>query len=217
MTVDLLPSNLTELRNHWWWRPGWRTGRRFYACHLTFPGPVGDDLRRLVDQYHKVLRTIPGLTLIPHQWLHLTMQGIGFADEISDKQLDQLVARLRERLSEVRPFNLTVQHPTLGAEAITLHAEPTAPLHGLRTIVQSTAAAVLGGRTPTLAPDFRPHVSVAYVAASQPAQPVHKALASVEPRPATIRITDVPLLSFHRDNRMYEWRTLTRMPLRLLT
>ena len=29
------PQLVTTVRNHWWWRPGWRTGRHFYACHLT--------------------------------------------------------------------------------------------------------------------------------------------------------------------------------------
>jgi hypothetical protein len=24
------------MRRHWWWRPGWRPGRRLYAWHLTF-------------------------------------------------------------------------------------------------------------------------------------------------------------------------------------
>ena len=29
------PQVITTVRNHWWWRPGWRAGRHFYACHLT--------------------------------------------------------------------------------------------------------------------------------------------------------------------------------------
>ena len=26
---------VTAVRNHWYWRPGWRAGRHFYACHIT--------------------------------------------------------------------------------------------------------------------------------------------------------------------------------------
>jgi hypothetical protein len=24
------------VRDHWYWRPGWAIGRRFYAWHITF-------------------------------------------------------------------------------------------------------------------------------------------------------------------------------------
>jgi len=29
------PQVMTTVCNHWWWRPGWRVGRHYYACHLT--------------------------------------------------------------------------------------------------------------------------------------------------------------------------------------
>ncbi|HEX6074570.1 MAG TPA: hypothetical protein VFZ32_04810 [Micromonosporaceae bacterium] len=74
------PTDTVEgLRNHWWWRPGWREGRHFYACHLTFDN--APDLHRLADRYQQALRPFAGLDLIPRRWLHLTMQGIGFTDE----------------------------------------------------------------------------------------------------------------------------------------
>jgi len=25
-----------RMADHWWWRPGWRPGRRVYAFHFTF-------------------------------------------------------------------------------------------------------------------------------------------------------------------------------------
>ena len=27
-----------SLHDHWWWRPGWRAGRHYYACHITLGG-----------------------------------------------------------------------------------------------------------------------------------------------------------------------------------
>jgi hypothetical protein len=29
-----MSEDVAEVRNHWWWRPGWREGRHIYACHL---------------------------------------------------------------------------------------------------------------------------------------------------------------------------------------
>jgi hypothetical protein len=28
--------NVAEMADHWWWRPGWRPGRRMYTWHVTF-------------------------------------------------------------------------------------------------------------------------------------------------------------------------------------
>ena len=83
-------QHVDEGRNHWWWRPGWRAGRHFYACHLT---PADQpELRRLVDTYQAALRDVPTVDLIPAQWLHLTMQGIGFTDEISSQEIERILA-----------------------------------------------------------------------------------------------------------------------------
>lgn len=63
------------VRNHWWWRPGHAEGRHFYACHLIL-----DDqpkLRQLAADSQQALTGLDGINLIPAQWLHLTMQGIG--------------------------------------------------------------------------------------------------------------------------------------------
>ncbi|WP_308436999.1 hypothetical protein [Streptomyces finlayi] len=52
-----------QMRNHWWWRPGWATGRRFLTWHLTFAGQ--DDVHRLAAQYRDALKDVEGLSLIP--------------------------------------------------------------------------------------------------------------------------------------------------------
>ncbi|MDT5026262.1 MAG: hypothetical protein QOE61_2688, partial [Micromonosporaceae bacterium] len=32
----MAPEHTDDLRDHWYWRPGWSVGRRFYTWHLTF-------------------------------------------------------------------------------------------------------------------------------------------------------------------------------------
>jgi len=44
-------------------------------------------LRGLVADYQQALTDVMGIDLIPPQWLHLTMQGIGFTDEINTDEL----------------------------------------------------------------------------------------------------------------------------------
>ncbi|WP_131738393.1 hypothetical protein [Actinomadura roseirufa] len=52
-----------------------------YTWHFTFDGQR--DLHRLVLAYQGRLANVAGLDPIPLEWLHLTTQGLAFADEIS--------------------------------------------------------------------------------------------------------------------------------------
>lgn len=42
-----------SMRNHWWWRPGWRSGRSFYTWHITFADQP--EARRLHAAYGPTL------------------------------------------------------------------------------------------------------------------------------------------------------------------
>ena len=90
---------MTQLRDHWWWRPGMRPGRRFYTVHATFADqPL---MQELAAKATERLAGLPGLDLVPGEWLHLTMQGIGFADEVGDADLKAIMTAARLRLASV--------------------------------------------------------------------------------------------------------------------
>ena len=86
------------MREHWW-RPGWRPGRRMYAWHVTF----GDQpaVQDLAARARGLLRDVPWLEPVPGPWLHLTMQGIGFVDEVAADDLAAVTAAARSRLAAV--------------------------------------------------------------------------------------------------------------------
>jgi hypothetical protein len=92
---------MTTVRNHWWWRPGWQAGRHFYACHFTLDDQP--QLRELVRQYQDAIAHLTNLDLIPARWLHITMHGIGFVDEISTADLAAVTEHLGERLHRLHP------------------------------------------------------------------------------------------------------------------
>ena len=198
------------MRNHWWWRPGWDVGRRFYTWHLTFEGQ--DDVHRLAAEYRAGLASVGGLTLIPDQWLHLTMQGLGFAEDVSDKTAYEVGTAAGMRLQGVPAFDLTVGPAVLDPEAILLNVQPDGPVRAVRDAIRSAIGEVLG-EVPEKADGFTPHVSVAYSAGDGPAAPIAAALAGLEVQPATARITSAQLIVLHRDNQMYEWETFAQAPL----
>ncbi|MET9271137.1 2'-5' RNA ligase family protein [Kribbella sp. NPDC003557] len=205
------PEHEDELADHWWWRPGWKVGTRFYAWHINL---FEDPLRGLAAEHQRELSTVPGLDLIPLRWLHLTMQGVGFREDVPDARVDALLAAARVRLAELEPAKVRFHRPVVRREAVLLPADPAEPLRTIRYAVRAAIADVCGG-VPENADGYRPHISLAYANTAQPAAPIIAALDRVNPTPADLILSTVSLIEMHRDNRMYQWRTVEAVPLGL--
>ncbi|WP_406002374.1 2'-5' RNA ligase family protein [Streptomyces sp. NBC_00829] len=199
-----------SMANHWWWRPGWRPGRRFYTWHITFAG--ADDVHRLAAIYRQALAPVTGLDLIPDPGLHLTMQGLGFTDEVPAKDADAIVEAASAHLTSIPAFDLEIHRPQITPEAIRWEAQPSRPPADLRAAIRSAIGDVWS-EVPEQADKFAPHISIAYSNADGPAAPAQAALHSVSPEPATARITAVELIVLGRDRQMYEWETHAHLPL----
>ncbi|MFE1959984.1 2'-5' RNA ligase family protein [Streptomyces sp. NPDC059479] len=199
-----------HMRNHWWWRPGWSVGRRFYAWHLVFDGQ--QDVHRFAQQYRAALAGVGGLDPIPDRWLHLTMQGIGFVDEVEQGDVDDIVTAARSRLASVPAFDVTLSAPVIDSEAVLVPVRPDGPVRAVREAVRAAIRDVLAD-VPEKAEGFRPHVSVAYSSGDGPAGALACALDAADVEPATARIASAELIVLHRDNRMYEWQPYARVAL----
>jgi 2'-5' RNA ligase len=203
-----------SVRNHWWWRPGWREGRHIYACHLTLDDQP--QLRELVAYYQQALTGMTGIDLIPPQWLHLTMQGIGFTDEIGADELVALDQALTAELGTIDPPTVEFRYLTVYPEAIYLKAHPAEALYPLRSKMHAAVSSVLGpARFTEPAPEcakFIPHVSIGYINRDDEAEPIAAALDSLTTRPVKVTFAKADLLEFHRDRRMYEWTSTGPIP-----
>ena len=174
-------------------------------------------MQHLVRDYQTALAGLGSLDLIPARWLHLTMQGIGFTDEISEGEIEAVTDALRDHFRTITPPVVTFHWPAVWPDAITLPATPADPLRQLRQGAYQAIQAVLGQdrmhEPPETIPQYRPHVSVAYINAPGPAQPIVSALQDARPEAVTTAISSASVLTFHRDNRMYEWTAATRLPI----
>src|SRR5579862_9142393 len=208
-------ANLESVRNHWWWRPGWRVGRHLYACHLTLDDQP--QLRELIGHYQDALAHLENLDLIPPGSLHLTMQRIGWADEVTPAELAVVAERIADRLRAAPRPVVTFHQPIVWDEAVVLKVLPAEPIYALRLAVYQAIEAALGPKALPVAPpgpgQFVPHVSVAYVNADGPAQPVFDALIRAHPSPVTVTFRVAPILTFHRDHQMYEWTSALPIPI----
>jgi 2'-5' RNA ligase len=201
------------MRRHWWWRPGWRPGRRLYAWHLTFGDQTVSrglaELWQVVGGSQTRLAGLPGLDLVPADWLHLTVQPVGFADEVGPGDAERIVAAVRRRCAALTPPRLTLGPAQLHAEGVWLPAAPATAVRRVRAAVRAGIAEVWGAaRVPEPAGAFTPHVSLAYSNTDGPDEPFAAALADMAPRSATVEVAAIQAISLGRDTHLYRWETL---------
>jgi 2'-5' RNA ligase len=207
-----LTSKVTETRDHWWWRPGWRVGRSFHTWHITFADHPR--VREFATTYGSVLDELPMLDRIPLPWLHLTMQGVGFTDEVDRSDIERIVAAARARCAQLEPFPVTLGPVWVDPEALALPARPAEALIRLRSTVREAIADVWGGdRVPEAAEGWIPHVSLAYANTDGPAEPIFQALAALPRQTVEFEVSAVALIELNRDHKMYEWTDVATVPL----
>jgi 2'-5' RNA ligase len=174
-------------------------------------------LRELVADYQHALTGVIGIDLIPPQWLHMTMQGIGFTDEINADELAAVDQALTARLAGIEQPAVAFRYLTVRPEAVYLKAHPAAVLYPLRVKMHEAVLSVLGPERFTEPnPDrtqFLPHVSIGYINRDGDTEPIAAALSKLTTRAVDTTFTKADLLEFHRDNRMYEWTSAT--PIRI--
>jgi 2'-5' RNA ligase len=201
---------VTTVTDHWWWRPGWRPGRRQYTWHVTFTALPA--VRRLAAEVQDRLAGLPGLDLVPARWLHLTVQAIGFTDEVPGADLAAIVAAARRHLADAPAPRVRIGPAHVAAEGILLDV---APVDGLTRVRDGLRAAIAETWSAAAVPDpaaWVPHISVAYSRATGPAGPCERALpgrhAAVD-----VVIPAVQLIVLGRDGYGYEWVDHATVPL----
>lgn len=172
------------------------------------------DLRRVVGDYQVRLAELLGLDLVPAEWLHLTMQPVGFVDEVGAADAERFVAAVRRRCAALAPVTLTLGPVELQAEGVWLRVAPQAAVRRVRAAVRAGIAEVWGmARVPEAAGNFTPHVSLAYSNTDRPSERYAAALAGVRPRLATVELVAIQAIVLSRDTHLYRWETLATVPL----
>ncbi len=200
------------MRDHWWWRPGWRAGRSFYTWHVTFDDQPA--VHRLAADYAPVLEDLPTLHPVPVRWLHLTMQGLGFTDEVDHAHIDEIVAAARRHCAQLSPFTITLGPARVDREALMLPVVPAEPVVALRAAIRAAIADVWGPeKVPEDTDGYRPHVSLAYSNAAAPADPIIERLAAGPVTSAEMTVRHAALIDLNRDHRTYQWTGVAKADL----
>jgi 2'-5' RNA ligase len=176
-----------------------------YTWHVTFDDQP--QLHELVSAYQTALSPLPGLDLIPGRWLHLTMQGIGFTDEVSEREIADIADAARKRLEDQRPVSLAIGPASVDPEAIMFEVTPTDALSPVRSAIRAAISEVRGAAEVPESEEWTPHVSLAYSNGDGIAAPYIAAVDSVSTFPVTLTISKADLIELNRDMRLYQWIT----------
>jgi 2'-5' RNA ligase len=169
------------------------------ALHLSGPARCPSP----AETYRVALGGLPSLDLVPDRWLHLTMQGPGFIDEVSASDVEAIVREVRARLALVPAFDIQLDRPVFTPEAI--RWDPEGPVDRVRREIRAAIGEVWPV-VPEGADRFTPHVTIAYANRAGPAAAILDAISSVPSEPATAAITAVDLIVLNRDQHTYQWQ-----------
>lgn len=199
-----------RMTDHWWWRPGVRPSRRLYVWHILWDRQP--DVLALAQRCQALLVGVSGLDLVPVPWLHMTTQIVGFADEISDAEVDAMCEAASKRLQQLQPVPVTLGRVLIHGEAVMLGIRPGRALDPVRDAIRDAVAGAVRSHQLADAPDWTPHVTMAYSNRDAPAAPVIEAMREA-PTPVDVEIQRVSFVSQERVGRLYRWDRIADVPL----
>lgn len=200
------------LTDHWYWRTGWGVGTRYLIWYLTWEEHA--DVHDHVAPFSDALRQVPSLDVVPVEWLHTTVQGVGHVSGFPPERVTALADGAARALAGCRAPVVRLARPQPLREAVAVELEPDGCLDELVQAVRAATAEALGESAMQDAwprPAF-PHLSLAYAAGVVPREQVEAALAAVPEAVVETTVRAVSLVELHRDHRQYEWRRMARVP-----
>lgn len=196
-----------HMQNHWSPEPGADPARARLMWFMLFSDqPQVADLARIAQAR---LSELPGLDLVPPEWLHLTTLIAGFSEEIAPGQVEAMAYQARRLLARTSPVKVTLGRILYHPRAVMLDAGPAAALEPvLRAVQEATRNAT--GREGTLHTEpWTPHVTLAYSNMARPAAPVIAALGRQLPRQEAM-IGSVSLVA-QAPQQLWTWHQVTQV------
>jgi 2'-5' RNA ligase len=153
---------------------------------------------------------------VAREGLHITIQGIGFTDQVTAADIQRISETAATYLSRREPFEALIGPPSVDNETIGMPIANPECFRAIREDLQRAIADVWGpDQVPERGDRFRPHLSLAYSTGVASMPDLRDLLARDELRDIQVAqaVTAVSLIALNRDNHRYEWRDITRFPL----
>jgi 2'-5' RNA ligase len=197
------------MENHWVQEPGADPGRArlmWFMCLGREPNAV-----RLATVGQARLNGLPGLDLVPPEWLHMTTLIAGYPDEAPASQIDAMTAHARRLLAAVSPVTITLSRVLYHPRAIMLAAAPAEALLPVLSACQEATRSGTGRDGRLHRDPWVPHMTLAYGNSPNPAAPAIEALGRELPADK-ITVQSVSLIS-QAPRQKWTWELVAEIPL----
>jgi 2'-5' RNA ligase len=140
-------------------------------------------VQEIARQARQRLAPFTGLHMTPMRWLHVTVLLAGHAAEVTQADMDEMLARARLKLSSTAPVPVTLGRVIYHPEGILLAVSPATALTPVFEAARAATLEVTGhcGVTSTPGSSWVPHVTLCYSTTRQPAAPIIAALGKTLP------------------------------------
>jgi 2'-5' RNA ligase len=205
------PSDVSLLRDHWQWLPEWVVDRVCLLWYLTFESQP--ELARQAEQVQACLGDVALVDVVPAPWLHLTLDDVGFADELRHDQVEQVVASARTSVAGWTPPPIRLGPLAPMDDSVVLAAGPVPELVDLHDRLRAATSGVLGAEAASCLDDFRPHVTLAYLNDACEPEAVMGPLGPVAASQVVVAGPRLTLAAVTRRDRHYEWTSCAELTL----
>lgn len=197
-----------QMEDHWSPEPGVDPARTQLMWFMLF----GDhpQITGLAQIGQARLAGLPGLDLVPQEWLHITTLIVGFSDEIAPDQVDAMADQARRLLARTPPIEITLGRILYHPRAIMLDAGPSDTLEPVLRAVQDATRTATGHDGTLYREPWTPHITLAYSNTVRPAAPVIEALGRELPR-QEVAISSISLVS-QAPEQLWTWHPVTQVP-----
>jgi 2'-5' RNA ligase len=193
------------MEDHWVPQPGADPARTQLMWFML----LGDnpEVAELVRTAQDRLAGLPGLDLVPREWLHMTTLIARFCDEITTDQVDAMTDHARRHLARTPPVPVTLGRILYHPRAVMLDARRHEALEPVLRIVQEATRLATGKDGRLHHEPWIPHITVAYSNMIRPAAPVIEALGRELPR-RDVTISSISLIS-QAPEHQWTWHPVT--------
>lgn len=146
--------------------------------------------------------------------VHVTLQGVGFTDEVSSVDIERIIASTASRCVNLAPIKARLEVPHADEETIQMEIHPVGAVVRLKLELRNAIGEVWGSKNiPETMDGFRPHVTLAYSNGVAPIERINMTIRE-SPLPAVeVLISSISLIDLNRDHRRYEWTEIATVTL----
>ena len=204
--MEISRAEFAETASHWdRSQRGWGPGVRHVTFHLTFPD--APQLHAASQRFAAAAQGLAGVGVVPQEWLHLTMVGLGVASDLDGDRIDRAAAEVFRR-APLGTEPLRFGRLWLSETGVLLAADNVAWLDDLKR-VQDEVAAVHGTHPDRSTPrEFRPHVTLAYFDGPVDIDELERRIHQLGLDDVAVQAPVLALIDLQRVRGLYSWRTL---------